>query len=386
MITPAPSSVYTRDVFGLLGVPMDKVDLAGAAKIMTHAANDQRRLWVSTVNLDWMVMAAEDPTFRATILRSDLVTCDGAPLLRLAGLMGVKLPGRVTGADLFETLRASPTSPPLRTYFFGGRDDAAEAAAARLRKDGGPTSGLTPCGFTNPGFGDLDTLSQSDLLAGINDEAPDFLVVALGAKKGQFWLDRNRTALNAKVIAHFGAVVDFTAGGIARAPKLAQSLNLEWAWRIGQDPALWRRYAKDARYLPTFMQKALGVRTALKRLAQIQTVPGRLEMTSAHRWHIRGDMRGPALAELRQALTDLNHDHCDLIIDFAPETIIDLESVGLLLRAQQHLTDHQGSLALTATDPSLRTLYHLNHLPVSSALMERSQTQDEPRESQRISV
>ena len=47
------------------------------------------------------------------------------------------------------------------------------------------------------------------------------------------------------VISHLGAVVNFVAGKLDRAPIWLQRIGLEWLWRIKEEPGLWQRYAKD---------------------------------------------------------------------------------------------------------------------------------------------
>jgi N-acetylglucosaminyldiphosphoundecaprenol N-acetyl-beta-D-mannosaminyltransferase len=47
------------------------------------------------------------------------------------------------------------------------------------------------------------------------------------------------------VVSHLGAVVDFAAGTVRRAPAWMQRAGLEWLWRVRERPALWRRYLSD---------------------------------------------------------------------------------------------------------------------------------------------
>ena len=89
-------------------------------------------------------------------------------------------------------------------------------------------------------------MSTDDHLSRLNAARPDFVVVALGAKKGHAWIDRNLARIDAPLISHLGAVVNFTARTVSRAPRALQRIGLEWLWRIFQEPALWRRYAIDA--------------------------------------------------------------------------------------------------------------------------------------------
>jgi N-acetylglucosaminyldiphosphoundecaprenol N-acetyl-beta-D-mannosaminyltransferase len=88
-------------------------------------------------------------------------------------------------------------------------------------------------------------MSGDEYLAKINDSRADFLVVALGARKGQAWIERNRAQLQVPVVGHLGAVINHAAGTVHRAPKWMQKAGLEWLWRIREEPALWRRYLRD---------------------------------------------------------------------------------------------------------------------------------------------
>ena len=47
------------------------------------------------------------------------------------------------------------------------------------------------------------------------------------------------------VITHLGAALNFAAGTLRRAPAWMQAAGLEWLWRIREEPALWRRYARQ---------------------------------------------------------------------------------------------------------------------------------------------
>ena len=127
-------------------------------------------------------------------------------------------------------------------YSFGGPDGVAEAAWRQLRFE---SKGLTCVGYESPGFGSIDEMSTEGIIQRINTSKADVLVVSLGARKGQAWIERNRRRLDVPVISHLGAVLHFVAGTVKRAPAWMQRIGLEWLWRIRQEPRLWRRYLLD---------------------------------------------------------------------------------------------------------------------------------------------
>lgn len=242
-----------RDLVHLLGLPFDRVTMDDAVRQVLEAVRTRRRLFLSTPNLNFLVAAQRDPAFRASVLDSDLSLADGMPLVWMSRLLGTPLPERVAGSSLFERLRDEPRPAgvdPIRVYFFGGPPGAAEAAARRLNGQGG---GMVCVGFESPGFGTVEDMSGEEVIARINAAGADFLVVALGAEKGQAWIQRNRSRLQAPVLSHLGAVVNFAAGTVSRAPVWMQRAGLEWVWRVKEEPRLWRRYAGDARALASLL-------------------------------------------------------------------------------------------------------------------------------------
>ena len=212
----------------LLGLPIDAIDLAGAEKRIRAAAAARLPCFMSTPNVNFVIESRSDRAFRNAVLHSDLSVADGMPLVWLARLIGIPLRERVAGASLFEALRGGE-GRPLKVYFFGGPAGVAEAAGRRLARE---AKGLACVGYESPGFGSVEEMSGEETIRRINASNADLLVVSLGARKGQAWIERNRSRLDVPVVSHLGAVVDFAAGTVRRAPAWMQRAGLEWLWRI----------------------------------------------------------------------------------------------------------------------------------------------------------
>ena len=234
-----------RNRYWLLGLPFDALTLQEAVREVRTAASRQQRLFISTPNLNFLIASQNDPDFRNSVIHSDLSLADGMPIVWLAKILGLPIRERVAGASLFEALRHQPLGDgerPLSVYFFGGPDGVAEAACDAVNSN---SRSMRCVGYCSPGFGDLDHMSSDGIVNAINGCHPDFVVVSLGAKKGQAWIEKNRDRLQAPILCHLGAVVNFCAGRVQRAPAWVQRLGLEWAWRIKEEPSLWRRYLGD---------------------------------------------------------------------------------------------------------------------------------------------
>ena len=239
-----------REVAAVLGLPFDCLSMDEAVAKIEESITTRSRCFLSTPNLNFAVQARKDPAFYTSVLNSDMVVADGMPIVWVARLLGIPLKQRVAGSSLFEAL-ANPASEklpretPLRVFFFGGEGHAAEQAAANIQ---GVSKRMEACGFLNPGMGSIESMSSAQITQQINDSQADFLLVALGAKKGQQWIMHNREKLNVPMISHLGAVINFVAGNIDRAPDSWQNMGLEWLWRIVQEPGLFKRYFYDGGY------------------------------------------------------------------------------------------------------------------------------------------
>ena len=212
-------------------------------------------------------------------------------------------------------------------------------------------------GWHFPGFGVAAGMSDPAVAARINATAPDFVVVALGAAKGQHWIEDAGAVLNAPVISHLGAVVNFVAGSVRRAPVWVQNLGLEWLWRIFEEPALWRRYAHDGwAFALLCMRKVLpllalrvwrGVRPLRSSARLVRKVH-----VATHRLVLHGNWLPPDLGLLRDALSHATAAEAAVVIDAAELGAVDNTFVALLIRLYGHQRKHRRSFAVEGASAS----------------------------------
>lgn len=323
-----PALQLGRDVHALLGLVFDATTVAAAAAHLRGCAEQRQRCFVSTPNVNFVIAAQRDAAFRDSVLQSDLSLADGAPVVRLARLLGVPLPERVAGADLFEHLRRGDSTQPLKVHFFGGADGVAEQAARALNVEAG---GLRCVGHLSPGFGSIESMSSDAIIGSINAAGADFVVVSLGAAKGQAWIQRNRARLAAPIVSHLGAVVNFVAGDVHRAPVWVRRAGLEWCWRILEEPDLWRRYAGDAARLLRLLWTAWRAtpRTRLPPTATPARWQPRVDGRLTH-FELAGAWSRDDLHPLRQAVADALNAGCDVQFDIHAVDDADAAVLALL--------------------------------------------------------
>lgn len=329
---------YSRNVRCVLGLPFDVIDEAGAEQRLRNAIATGTRCFLSTPNLNFAVACQTDDAFRQSVLESDLSVADGWPIVTVARLTGAALPERVAGSSLFERVARSAQRPPVKVYFFGGPPGAAAAASRRLN---GTPAGVVSVGDASPGFGSVAEMSTEPVIDRINAAVPDWVVVALGAKKGQDWIRHNSDRLDAPVVAHLGAVVNFVAGTVSRAPGWLQAMHLEWLWRIREEPSLWRRYFNDGstllklllvQVLPFALDQWIGRQSA----RSLQTPVARLAAggSGATTLTLSGAWTASSAPQLAGALSIAYENGAALIVDLGGVTHIDSAALGMLALAR----------------------------------------------------
>jgi len=334
-----------------------------ALDVLAASKETDTRIFISTPNVNFLARCLWDDAFRESVVASDLVVADGMPIIWLCRLLGVRLPERVAGSDMFDAMghRFRGENGLIKVFFFGGRDGAAEAAYAKLKDN---ETGIRAVGYLNPGFGTVEDMSSQAVIDEINAAGADFVVVSLGAAKGQEWIMRNRARLQAPVLCHLGAVVDFVAGTVQRSPEWLQRIGLEWAYRITQDVGLWRRYASDGFVLlRTVLTSILPL--ALGRPARDIAGEGGCECVEARNnrsIRLHGAFGPGNLAVLREAFVWAAEGEGDVTVDFADVGRFCLRSQGLLLLLRKAVVERGGTLAVKGVPPRLNTVFRRSGL------------------------
>lgn len=173
-----------------------------------------------------------------------LTLLDGAPLVAQANrLTGQNWP-RLAGSDLIGPVLAASETSGITVGFLGGSYLIQRLLSRQLTK---ANPHLLIAGMWSPDRAALVSHRQSlELAATIKESGAQILIVGLGKPRQELWMAKYGIATGADVLLAFGAVVDFLAGAINRAPQWASNRGLEWAWRLALEPRrLARRYLVD---------------------------------------------------------------------------------------------------------------------------------------------
>lgn len=364
--SPGWQSDLARDVYCILGIPIDATVMATVIQRIESAAISRTTLLISTPNLNFLVNSLADDEFRESLLASDLCPPDGVPIIWIARLLGLPIKERSTGADLLERLRLRRSARQITIFLFGGAKGVAAAAAQKLNERSG---GLTCVGTMNPGFCEVSEMSGDETISTLNSSGADFLVLALGAKKGQQWLRENHERLTIPIRSHLGAAINFQAGTVARAPASLRAWGLEWVWRIKEERYLWSRYRNDGLvFLRLLVTRVLplAMLSRWQRYRMSDTVGDLTIKKDQKDDAIVIKLSGPAterhVPKAMSCFQDAINDKMDVIVDLSDTCLIDARFLGLLLMVRKELKSRGATLRFTAVPRAIERIFRLNEL------------------------
>lgn len=136
------------------------------------------------------------------------------------------IPERISGADFFWDILESAMRNKRSVFLLGGFGDTAAIVAQKALKKY-PSLHL---GFSaaNP--------NDSMAIEAINAFSPDYLLVAYGPVKQEYWIADHLQQLKATLAIGVGGTFDYIAGKKSRAPQFIRSLGFEWLYRLLTQP------------------------------------------------------------------------------------------------------------------------------------------------------
>lgn len=231
----------------VLGSPVTTLSLTEVCLQIINWASHSESRTVCVADAHMLVRSYLSPEFNGVLQRSDIVTPDGMPLVVMLKLLGKLRQKRVAGMDIFLQLAhiASLTKTPV--FFVGCTQEILAKIRDRL---GIEYPDLPVAGMEALPFRPLTSTEDEALIDRIHQSDAGIVLVALGCPKQEIWMDQHRDRIHA-VMVGVGGVFPVYAGELRRAPKWMQTICLEWAFRLLQEPhRLWQRYA---RVVPLFI-------------------------------------------------------------------------------------------------------------------------------------
>lgn len=216
----------------ILGVNIAAIDMQWLLDFLNRNINKLAGDYICVSNVHTTVTAYENPNYCKIQNGGIMAIPDGGPLSTVGRKRGYKNMKRTTGPGLMGEIFKISVEKGYRHYFYGSTQDTLDKLKCELVKK---YPGIQIVGLYNPPFRPTTDDEDKVIVAQINEVNPDFVWVGLGAPKQEKWMAAHQGKVNGLMIG-VGAGFDYYAGNIKRAPEWMQKRNLEWFFRLMQDP------------------------------------------------------------------------------------------------------------------------------------------------------
>lgn len=217
----------------VMGVQFDNVTMDEALARFQTLLQGEKAAYCVTPNAEIVYEAMQSEELKSVLNQADLVLPDGAGVIKSARILGTPLKEKVAGIDFAAKVMSLLQNSGKTLYLLGGKPGVAEAAGEKIQEK---YPGISICGCADGYF-----KSDESAVKKINSAGADVLFVCLGAPKQEYFMYRNRDALQVKFMAGLGGSLDNFAGYAKRAPKWMIAMNLEWLYRLIREPWRFRR-------------------------------------------------------------------------------------------------------------------------------------------------
>ena len=217
---------------------LDVVNKDDALKICSDVLSGDTCKSIFFVNAHCFNVAQINAEYRNALNKSDYIFNDGIGIKIGSYLANVHFKDNLNGTDLIPEIIQSGVKKNKRIYLVGSSEGAVQRAKLNLEKQ---YHNINIVGTWN-GF--FSTVEEEQIISDINFNKADILIVGMGVPMQELWISKIRNRLtNVQMCIAGGAIIDFIAGDIKRAPLWMRKLNMEWIYRLYLEPRrMWKRY------------------------------------------------------------------------------------------------------------------------------------------------
>lgn len=207
------------------------------------------KVLINTINAHSYNVAQKDEQFAEALMKGDYLIPDGASIVKACRWLKAKSQPkeRIAGWDLFafemQRLdgRGKTDDVRYKVMFVGSSESVLQKIKKKAALNYTHLDIITLSPPFRREFSDEDI---SEIIKAINAANPDLLWIGMTAPKQEKLIYQHWQELDIHChVGTIGAVFDFYAGTVKRAPKSWQDHSSEWLYRFIRNPRrMWRRY------------------------------------------------------------------------------------------------------------------------------------------------
>lgn len=221
----------------ILNTLIDVLSVPDTIRLVEEYVKQKEPLHLIGVNADKINELNKNGRLKQIVNSCGIINADGASVILASKFLGKPLPERVAGIDLMQSLVALSAEKGYSIYLLGAKQEIVDQTAAVLLKK---HPKLKIVGTHNGYFKEEDWPQISTEL---KKARPDFIFVGITSPLKEYLVEYLQEDGSNGVFMGVGGSFDVISGNIARAPLWMQKLNLEWLFRVMQEPRrLFKRY------------------------------------------------------------------------------------------------------------------------------------------------
>lgn len=221
----------------VLGINIDPLTMRETVDAVEQYVLGKRALHLMGVNADKINQCHTDEKIKKIVNDSGIINADGASVVLASKFLGTPVPERVAGIDLMQSLLDLSNKKGYSVYFFGAKEEVLQDMLKVFKND---YPNLIVIGHRNGYFSEDD---ERTIQEDIREKNPDFVFVGITSPKKEYIIQKFMDNGVNSVFMGVGGSFDVLSGHIQRAPLWMQKLNLEWLFRVANEPKrLFKRY------------------------------------------------------------------------------------------------------------------------------------------------
>lgn len=221
----------------MMNTVIDVLDMKETVELVDEYIKTNTPLHLMGVNADKINELNSNPLMKEIVNKCGIINADGASVVLASKLLKKKLPERVAGVDLMIELVKLCCEKNYSIYLLGAKQSVVEQTRDVLMDK---YSNLNIKGIHNGYFKEeqWDNISKE-----LKKLKPDIVFVGITSPTKEYLIEYLQNDGNKSVFMGVGGSFDVISGNIPRAPKWMQKCNLEWLFRVIQEPKrLFKRY------------------------------------------------------------------------------------------------------------------------------------------------
>jgi N-acetylglucosaminyldiphosphoundecaprenol N-acetyl-beta-D-mannosaminyltransferase len=244
----------------ILNIPIDTYNINEAIEIIDHYIKHGKRshsVFASNPEKNFSIL--NDEKLYHTFTNADLLIPDGIGMVIAARILKKQRISRVPGIELMDEICKLSYRKGYGIYVYGAKEEINKKAVEELEKR---YMGIKIVGRSN---GYVNKHDMINLIRDINDSNAKVLFLALGSPRQEKWFADHKDLLgNIRVCQGIGGTLDVIAGKVKRAPDWWRKNNLEWLYRLINEPARIKRQKILPRFLINVIIQKIKNKNSIK--------------------------------------------------------------------------------------------------------------------------